>query len=204
MSNIKLLGCGTVRLKLFPSQFLETQRVKVREKESRQGQYWTALLPYSTFPASNTTHSHLSVQLNTSRTDSSALTHIYNEKCDWKPAKQSVFETHFICTSPFCMWGLEKSALECPKTVMSEFRFLTFLTLPGCLLPASQPLVSLISFDGTSRGKIRQARIHTASAKNCSAILRRYGNRSNPLFTWRELSRLAIIGRRKTKNLIDI
>ncbi len=131
----QLQGCGTVRLKLFPSQFLETQRVKVREKESRQGQYWTALLPYSTFPASNTTHSHPSVQLNTSRTDSSALTHIYNEKCDWKPAKQSVFETHFICTSPFCMWGLEKSALECPKTVMSEFRFLTFLTLPGCLLP---------------------------------------------------------------------
>lgn len=81
---------------------------------------------------------------------------------------------------------------------------MTFLTLPGCLLLAPQPLVSLISFDVTSRGKIRQAGIHTASAKNSSTILRRYENRSNPLFTWRELSCLAIIGRRKTKKIKSI
>lgn len=50
-------------------------------------------------------------------------------------------------------------AAECPTTVMSKCWFMTFLTLPGCLLPAYQPLVSLISFDGTSRGKIRQESI---------------------------------------------
>lgn len=161
---------------------------------------------FHTLPASNAAHSHLSLQLNTSRTDSSAvtfnaLTHTFAMKSMTGNSSEmeSIFETHFIFTSPFCMWGLENSAVECPTTVMSEFWFMTFLTLPDCLLPSSQPLVSLISFDGTSRGKIRQAGIHTASAKNSSAILRRYENRSNPLFTWRELSRLNIIGRRKTK-----
>lgn len=71
-------------------------------------------------------------------------------------------------------------AAECPTTVMSKRWFMTFLTLPGCLLPASQPLVSLISFDGTSGGKIRQESI--AHQPRRAAILRHYQNRSNPLF----------------------
>lgn len=134
---------------------LQRSRERERNKERNMARRCTEVYYFHTLPAWNTTQSHLSLQLNTSWTDSGAVTFhaltrtfIMKSMTGNSSELERIFETHFKFASPYSMWGLEHIAVECPTAVMSEFWFMTFLTLPGCLLPASQPLVSLISLMG--------------------------------------------------------